>query len=220
MNNNETLNNQGAVNSAPKEYYEPVSSIDLKEQKVSKKSNKRSSKKSSDKNPVLSKREIELRDYIYKEFMTILGYSEDNVTQLDKKYLVLKFMGLAQGNPFLRKLSEKSFSYGLEVIARAVRSHRSELASAVRKKDFNGNDRYKINYVCKILESYLNQTYQDLKMEQMNKKIKEQNLKNEEALNKQREISANKDNEITEYEKQCIEEENKKTWRSEYEGLW
>ena len=31
MNNNETLNNQGAVNSAPKEYYEPVSLIDLKE---------------------------------------------------------------------------------------------------------------------------------------------------------------------------------------------
>ena len=60
MNNNETLKNQGAVNSAPKEYYEPVSSIDLKEQKVSKKSKKRPSKKSSDKNPVLSKREIEL----------------------------------------------------------------------------------------------------------------------------------------------------------------
>ena len=106
MNNNETLKNQGAVNSAPKEYYEPVSSIDLKEQKVSKKSKKRPSKKSSEKNPVLSKREIELRDYIYKEFMTILGYSEDNVTQLDKKYLVLKFMGLAQGNPFLRKLMQ------------------------------------------------------------------------------------------------------------------
>lgn len=56
MNNNETLNNQGAVNSAPKEYYEPVSSIDLKEQKVSKKSKKRPSKKSSDRICIIKKR--------------------------------------------------------------------------------------------------------------------------------------------------------------------
>lgn len=106
----------------------------------------------------------ELYKYVHDE---ILGYDEN---QKLPKYIILKLLGLREGNYISNRNFKKNARYPFSVITNTFKAYRKQIEYAMSHKSFE-DENHKFNYILTIVESHLNDIYIRMK----NAKIAEQN---------------------------------------------
>lgn len=106
----------------------------------------------------------ELYKYVHDE---ILGYDEN---QKLSRYMILKLLGLHEGNYVANRNIKKNACYPFSVITNTFKACRSKIEYALKHKSFN-SEQQKINYIIAIVEGNINDIYIRMK----NAKIAEQN---------------------------------------------
>lgn len=144
-----------------------------------------------------------LYTYVKKE---VLKY-DDN--QSLSKYCVLRLKGLRNGKFIENKKQEDIASYSYKLILVTFQLFNNELQESFTKINFK-DEQHKINYIFKIIESKLNDTYLKIKEKQKSETIIQKNLEDRKKIEER--INSHKG---VEYRKKTKDLKNKRL-----DNLW
>ena len=109
-----------------------------------------------------SDKEIREWDALYNYVKTaILGY-DDNMNL--PTYFVLRLKGMAQGKFVAKDRNKQNLTYGYPVVLKTFEVRKPLIDYAFKHKHFNGES-HKINWLCCLIESGINDTYLKMKEE-------------------------------------------------------
>lgn len=119
------------------------------------------------------KQEKEYFDKLYEYVKSILGYDEN---QALPKWFVLRLKGLATGKYLANNHIKSRANYSNFVILSTFKFCRGKIEYALSSVAFS-NEKHKLNYILKIVESNLNDVYERIKAAKKNEKtlLKEEN---------------------------------------------
>lgn len=163
-----------------------------------------------------SDKEIREWDALYNYVKTaILGY-DDNMNL--PTYFVLRLKGMAQGKFVAKDRNKQNLTYGYPVILKTFEGKKPLIDYAFKHKHFNGES-HKINWLCCLIESGINDTYLKMKEEKSETtQIRKENVNKEIGENIKRTTSLHTDGKLSMEE--IINKKPETTWRKEDEDLW